>query len=608
MIRRQLLTRKPLEMVMEDMEGHDGLRRTLGAVSLTSLGVGAIIGTGIFIITGLAARQYAGPGLILSFVIAGLACTFAALCYAEFAAMAPVAGSAYTYAYLSLGEFFAWLIGWDLLLEYSVASSSVACGWSHYFLKFLALFKDSAGKALFTIPAFLTCDPVTATHQHADYLTTTQIRIESVTALPHDPALGTMRLTLPVADGNIHRLKDVEIRFTPESVAVVEKLHGKSKADASISRIGGRLEEHLIYDPQADLGEAMSGITAGAESGYLAYETTPLVIGDVRLTCNALVAAIIFLLCFILVIGIRKSTMFNAAMVFIKIGAVLFVIFAGIGHVDASNWSPFLPYGWTGVMGGAAIVFYAYIGFDSVSTHAEEARNPNRDVPIGIIGSLLICTSLYVAVAIVVTGMVPYVHIPLDAPIAAIFSERGLGVAATIITIGALAGITSVLLVLLQSLPRVLMAMARDGLLPRRAFATVHPQFKTPWIGTIIVCLFSTMVGALLPLEDLARMVNGGTLFAFIIVCASVWLMRHTHPELTRPFRVPGVHLIAPLGIMSCAVMLLNLGLLTWARLGVWFVIGMVVYFAYGRQHSRVGHELRRRLTHGIAPSALPEE
>ncbi|MDO4559093.1 MAG: amino acid permease, partial [Planctomycetia bacterium] len=477
-------------MVLEDMQNHEGLRRTLGPISLTSLGVGAIIGTGIFIVTGLAARQYAGPALIISFILAGLACTFAALCYAEFASMAPVAGSAYTYAYLSLGEFFAWIIGWDLLLEYSIASSSVACGWSHYFIKFLALFRDSAGKALITIPAFLTCDPITATQQHADYLTATHIRIESVTAIPYHPEQGTERLTLPVGDREIHRLKKIEITFTPESTAAVRQLHGASKADRSIARVKNRLGEHLIYDPQADLDQSMAGIVDGAKNGYDACETTPWVVGGVHLTCNILVAAVIMTLCVILVLGIRESTLFNAIMVFIKLGAVLFVVFAGIGHVDTSNWSPFMPYGWSGVMGGAAIVFFAYIGFDSVSTHAEEAKNPNRDVPIGIIGSLVICTALYIAVSIVITGMVPYVHIPLDAPIAAIFTERGLAIAATVITVGAIAGITSVLLVLLLSLPRVLMAIARDGLLPRKTFATVHPKFKTPWIGTILTCTF----------------------------------------------------------------------------------------------------------------------
>ncbi len=608
MIRKQLLTKKPLEMVLEDMQNHDGLRRTLGPIALTSLGVGAIIGTGIFIITGLAARQYAGPGLILSFIIAGLACTFAAFCYAEFASMAPVAGSAYTYAYLSLGELFAWMIGWDLLLEYSVASSSVAYGWSHYFLKFLGLFKDSAGKALVTIPLFLTCDPITATHQHADYLTATTIQMESVTALPYDTSLSTERLTLPVNDSAIHRLKEIQITFTDDSIAAVEKLHGKAKAADSIARVSGRLEEHLIYDPQADLVQALSGIAEGAKDGYTAYETTPIVFGGIHWTCNLLVIAVIMTLCVILVIGIRESTTFNAIMVFIKLAAVLFVIAAGVGHVDASNWSPFLPYGWGGVLGGAAIVFYAYIGFDSVSTHAEEAKNPNRDVPIGIIGSLVFCTLLYVAVSVVITGMVPYVHIPLDAPLASVFTEKGLGVAATVITVGALAGITSVLLVLLLSLPRVLMAMARDGLLPKKTFATVHPRFQTPWIGTIITCVFSAVVGSLLPLEDLARMVNGGTLCAFMVVCASVWIMRKTHPEMKRPFRVPCIWLVAPCGVLSCLVMLLNLGWLTWARLVGWFLVGMVIYFLYGRKHSRVGQSLRKRLMKGLGPSALMEK
>jgi len=462
-LRQQIFAVKSIKVLEEEMASENRLRRVLGPVSLTALGVGAIIGAGIFVLTGLAAHDYAGPGLMLSFVIAGLGCTFAALCYAEFASMIPVAGSAYTYAYATMGEMMAWIIGWDLVLEYGMASSTVAYGWSKYFLHFIEIFG-------LHIPTFLTSDPFS---------------------------------------------------------------------------------------------------TPGA-------------------WFNLPAAAIVGLVTVILVVGIRESASFNAAMVVLKLAVVLFVIFAGIPYVDTSNWSPFMPFGFTGVASGAAYVFFAYIGFDSVSTHAEEARNPQRDVPIGIITSLLLCTLLYIAVSAVLTGMVPYAEINIDAPIAAAFTRYGLKGAVLFISFGAVAGITSVLLVLMLSQPRVFFAMARDGLLPNEFFGTVHPRFRTPHKATILTGFCVALVAALFPIHALAEMVNIGTLFAFVVVCGAVWIMRYTNPDQHRPFRCPLVPLVPFLGILFNLGLMLSLGWHNWLRLGVWLGIGLAIYFGYSRHHSKL--------------------
>ena len=462
-LRRQLFSVKTVKMLEEEMAGENRLRRVLGPVSLTALGVGAIIGAGIFVLTGLAAHDYAGPGLMLSFVIAGLGCAFAALSYAEFASMIPVAGSAYTYAYATLGELMAWIIGWDLILEYGMASSTVAYGWSKYFLHFLELFG-------LHIPPFLASDPFS---------------------------------------------------------------------------------------------------TPGA-------------------WFNLPAAAVVLLVTIVLVIGIRESARFNAVIVVLKLGVVLFVIVAGIPHVNPANWHPFMPFGLTGVASGAAYVFFAYIGFDSVSTHAEEARNPQRDVPIGIIASLSICTVLYIAVSAVLTGMVPYTKINIDAPLAAAFVPYGLSAAVFIISLGAVAGITSVLLVLMLSQPRVFFAMARDGLLPYEFFGTIHPRFRTPHKATILTGSVVAIVAALFPIHALAEMVNIGTLFAFVVVCAAVWIMRYTNPHQRRPFRCPMMPLIPALGILFNIGLMFSLGWHNWARLTIWLGVGLIIYFSYGRHHSKL--------------------
>lgn len=485
-----LFATKSMERLMEEMRGENRLRRILGPVQLTSLGVGAIIGTGIFVLTGQAAHDKTGPALMLSFVAAGIACIFAALCYAEFASMVPVAGSAYTYAYATLGELFAWIIGWDLILEYAVGSATVAHGWSHYFQDFI----------------------------------------------------GILGLKIP---------------------------HVFSTAP-------------FDYDPK--LGHFVS-------TGTL-------------LDLPAIIITIIVTV--ILVKGIRESASFNATMVIVKLIIVFFVIIVGAFYVNPANWKPFAPFGLTGVsffgktlfgqtgaggeplgmLAGAATIFFAYIGFDSVSTHAEEAKNPKRDVPIGIVTSLVLCTVLYIAVAAVLTGMVPYNKINIDAPVSDAFRQVGLPWAQFLISLGAIAGITSVLLVMMLSQPRVILAMARDGLVPRNFFAAIHERFRTPWKSTIITGIFVATLAAFLPLRVLAELVNIGTLFAFVVVCAAVLIMRRTNPNAPRPFRAPFVPLTPILGILTCTLLMFSLPAENWWRLIIWLAIGFFIYFGYGRHHS----------------------
>jgi APA family basic amino acid/polyamine antiporter len=474
-LRQQLFAVKSVALLKEEMASDNRLRRVLGPITLTALGVGAIIGAGIFVLTGLAANVYAGPGLTLSFIVAGFGCAMAALCYAEFASMVPVAGSAYTYAYATLGELLAWIIGWDLILEYAVASSTVAHGWSHYFMSFLRLFGIS-------VPALWAASP-------------------------------------------------------------------------------------FDFDPATHAWVATGAI------------------------CNLPAGLVVLLITVILVIGIRESARFNAAMVILKLVVVLFVIAFGSAYIRVENWTPYMPYGVTGVFKGAAYIFFAYIGFDSVSTHAEEARNPQRDVPIGIIASLALCTVLYILVAAVLTGMVPYNQIDLDAPVAQAFAARGLPVAVFLISLGAVVGITSVLLVLLLSQARILLAMARDGLISQRFFGAVHPRFRTPHNATILTGVLVAIVAASFPLKILADLVNIGTLMAFVIVCASVLVMRRSNPDLARPFRTPFVPAVPIVGVASNLLMMLFLGWENWLRLFVWLAIGLVIYFAYSRHHSKLALE-----------------
>ena len=483
-----LFRTKSVEVLLAELAGEHQLRRVLGPVSLTALGVGAIIGAGIFVLTGLAAKEYAGPALVLSFIVAGTGCALAALCYAEFAAMVPVAGSAYTYAYATLGEMFAWIIGWDLVLEYAVASSTVAHGWSHYFVSFLGIFG-------ITLPAAWIAAP-----------------------FEFDPATATW-----VATGTI---------------------------------------------------------------------------------CNLPAFVIVLLVTIVLVVGIKESANFNAGMVILKLAVVLFVIVVGAGYVETKNWEPFMPFGVKGVLSGSAYIFFAYIGFDSVSTHAEEAKNPQRDVPIGIIASLILCTILYILVAGVLTGMIPYTQIDVDAPVAHAFKARGLHVAEFLISLGAVVGITSVLLVLLLSQARVLLAMARDGLIPKSFFAAVHPRFRTPHKATILTGFLVATIAAVFPLKLLADLVNIGTLMAFVIVCAAVIVMRRTHPEVHRPFRTPLMPWVPLAGIAMNLMMMLALHWENWLRLAAWLAVGMIIYMTYGRHHSVLGKQLATELAQSGASGA----
>jgi basic amino acid/polyamine antiporter, APA family len=476
-----LLKTKSIEQLVGDAEhGGKALRRTLTAMDLTLLGIGAIIGTGIFVLTGTAAANQAGPGIVLSYVLAGLACGFAALCYAEFAAMIPISGSAYTYAYATLGEIFAWMIGWDLILEYAVGSMTVAVGWSGYFQRILAGFGIH-------LPVWMSASP--------------------------NPEIGSV-INLP---------------------AVL------------------------------------------------------IVLGIMVL----------------LVIGVRESARFNAVMVAIKLAAVGFFIVMGVSYVKPENWSPFMPYGFSGVATGAAVVFFAYIGFDAVSTTAEEAKNPSRDLPIGIIASLVVCTVLYLAVAGILSGMIPVTHyrsaaagLPgtpivaaadatafLNAPVAYALHVINLDWAAGLVSAGAVAGITSVLLVMLMSQPRIFFAMSRDRLLPA-GVSKVHPRFRTPYITTMITCVIVAIVAGFVPINLLGEMTSIGTLFAFVVVSIAVIILRVQRPEARRPFKLPLGYFFPVCGVLLCGYLMLTLSVMTWVRFLGWLDIGMIIYWFYGRTHS----------------------
>ncbi len=520
-----LFVKKPMSRLLEEAQatGEHTLKRTLGPVHLTALGIGAIIGAGIFVLSGLGAH-YAGPGLMLSFVISGLGCAFAGLCYAEFAAMIPLAGSAYTYAYATLGELFAWIIGWDLTLEYAMGASTVSSGWSNHFIEFLRIFKVD-------IPLWLAYD-------HWTGLRSAMKIVAREMAKAADPSL---------SEGTQAFLAKVDAILQANSPELVQRAHD------------------LVNAPH------FFGLEVGINLPAL---------------CIALVITTI------LVIGIKESAGFNATIVVVKVAVVLFVIALGVRFVNTSNWgsewSSFAPMGFAGIGAGAAYIFFAYIGFDAVSTTAQEARNPQRDLPIGIIASLCVCTLLYILVAAVLTGMVPWRDVNVEAPIARAFMDRGLVAASHLITAGALAGLTSVMLVMLLGQTRVLYSMANDGLLPRKFFAAIHPRFRTPYKNTMLVGLLAAVVGSLTPIDDLAKMVNIGTLLAFVIVCIAVMVLRRTNPGQARPFRTPLVPWIPALGILFNGYMMYTLGKVNWIRLIVWLIIGLIIYFTYSRNHSRI--------------------
>jgi APA family basic amino acid/polyamine antiporter len=467
-----LLQTKSIEQLVGDAEhGAKALKRTLTGLDLTLLGIGAIIGTGIFVLTGTAAANQAGPAIVLAYVAAGLACGFAALCYAEFASMIPISGSAYTYAYATLGEIFAWMIGWDLILEYAVGSMTVAVGWSGYFQRILAGFGVH-------LPAWMSAAPATG------------------------------------------------------------------------------VEGALINLPAMFIVVLITGL---------------------------------------LVIGVRESARFNAAMVAVKMAAILFFIIVGAGYVKPENWSPFMPYGVQGIAAAAAVVFFAYIGFDAVSTTAEEAKNPQRDLPIGIIASLIICTVLYLAVAGVLSGIIPVVDYKTDAqflnaPVGYALAVINQDWAAGLVSAGAVAGITSVLLVMLMSQPRIFFAMSRDQLLPA-GVSKVHPRFRTPYITTMITGAIVALVAGVTPIQVLGEMTSIGTLFAFVVVCTAVLILRSRRPDHPRPFRVPFGSLFPILGILSCVYLMVNLTVMTWVRFLLWLDIGMIIYWFYGRTHSPLANK-----------------
>lgn len=458
----RLFARKPLASILAESEDpHGGLQRRLGRFDLLAIGIGAIIGAGIFVLSGVAARD-AGPSVVLSFVLAGLACTFAALCYAELATFIPVAGSAYTYTYASLGELVAWVIGWDLILEYGIGAAMVASGWSRY-------------------------------------------------------ALGV--------------LESVGIRFPV----------------------------WLANDPWS------------AEGGFIDLPALLLVMGLTGLV----------------LVGIRESARLTRALVAVKVAVVLAVIVVGAFYVDPAHWNPFMPFGAAGTLGAAALVFVAYLGFDVVCTTAEEVKDPQRNLPVGIIGSLVICSVLYIGVSLVLTGMVPYSEIQPGEPIAQAFQSVGLRFLSALIAAGAIAGLTSVLVANLIAQPRVLLAMSRDGLLPRWA-SRIHPRFGTPTATTLASGTLMGLAAAFIPIEQLAHMESIGTLFAFILVCAGVFILRRTDPDAPRPYRVPFFPFTPLAGVLICLVLMFSLSRESWLRLLVWFVIGLAVYLGYGRRHSRV--------------------
>lgn len=480
-----LFRTKSVDMILAQSEaGERHLKKALGAWDLTALGVGAIIGAGIFALTGTAAagdalRPGAGPGLIVSFIITGITCGLCALCYAEFASLIPISGSAYTYAYATLGELIAWIIGWDLILEYAVGNIGVAISWSGYFMELLRGFGVDATQW--------------------KWLTTSY-----------------------------------NVGFqNPDIVSQAPHLFGIP----------------IIFNLPAFL--------------------------------------VVMLITVLLVIGIKESARFNAVMVVLKLVILLFFIVVGAVYVTPDNWTPFAPNGWSGIMTGAALVFFAYIGFDAISTTAEEARNPQRDLPLGMMASLAICTLLYIATAAVLTGLIPYTELNVPEPLTKALNHLNLDWAAGIVAFGAVVATTAVLLVFQLGQPRIFFSMSRDGLLPQK-FAEVHPRYQTPYMPTILTGVFVAVLAGVADIASAADLTNIGTLFAFVLVCAGVIVLRYKDPDRPRPFRCPGVPFVPLLGMASCLYLMISLPWATWVRFAAWMGIGLAIYFLYGYRRSRL--------------------
>ena len=519
----KLLAVKPLSQLRKEAaeEGEHTLRRSLGPVNLITLGIGAIIGAGIFVLTGQAAALHAGPAIAVSFIIAGITCAFAGLCYAEFASIIPIAGSAYTYGYATLGELVAWIIGWDLVLEYAFGAATVASGWSGYLLSLL----------------------------------------EQIGLVP-SPSLA---------------------RFTTTYGNILYFYHGK-------------------WQPSATLAMSMTPT-----------EGLPHVSG----IFNVIAFLVILAVTTVLVIGIKESANLNSAIVFVKLSVVAIFLVLGVNHLIHHpellkvNWHPFVPphlgpgeYGWQGVVAGASFVFFAYIGFDAVSTAAQEARRPQRDMPIGILGSLVICTVLYIVVSLTLTGLVNYRELNVAEPVAVGIDVTGIAWGGLLVKIGAVFGLFTVMLVMLLGQSRVFFSMSRDGLLPKWASA-IHPKFRTPWISNMVVGTIVAFLPALLPIGRLAELVNMGTLLAFTIVSAGVWILRVRHPDLERPFRTPLVPVVPFLGIVSAFYLMLNLPPITWIVATAWLIIGLVIYFTYSIKHSKVQRLNATDVTAAASPNRV---
>ncbi|HEY1602252.1 MAG TPA: amino acid permease [Pirellulales bacterium] len=626
MLWKQLFRLKSIETLMADMAGEHQLRRVLGPISLTALGVGAIIGAGIFVMTGQVAAVDAGPAIILSFTFAAIGCALAALCYAEFAAMVPIAGSAYTYAYATLGEVFAWIIGWDLMLEYAMSCATVAASWTHYLNELLASVNMSR------IPSYLISDPFTdrdAWFNLPGALVMLIVTIVLVRGIRESATTNAILVFVKlavvlfvIAVGAFYVVPSnwtsvpVNERLLPEQVLVpdlaytyaldVEKLP-KEEAKARSQQLAQQtLALFKIEEARQDGARMLKeGIQTQAEVDAQVGAAIELHAGKIA-TAEKDVAATTKILA-----QLNEQAPAKAAEKWGMLGLL------GLNHylvpLDDATRSSFMPYGISGLMLGASLVFFAFIGFDAVSTQAEEARNPQRDMPIAIMASLVLCTVLYIAVSAIITGMVPYPAIDQHAAIASAFGElgekehsTGLRLASGLIAAGGLAGMTSVLLVTFLSQVRVFMAMSRDGLLPP-IFSHVHPKYRSPHLATMLTGGVICVVAAFTPINDLTKMVNIGTLLAFIVVCAAVLLLRIQRPEVHRPFRCPVVYVVAPLGIVVNLTMMLFLPLSTWLRLVIWLAIGLAIYLLYSRFHSRLARDTMYEIKkHGMGGSDAP--